>query len=127
MNFSISVVLFVVFIGLFAWYHWKRRQNDMHNATQLAIYNRIAQQMTDALSAEDLSWNEYVIIMNGLRETHNESLKGSNTDQYKLPPMTTLNSMGKEYDSGTNRRVFEPPRRNIPIRKHKNSQGENNA
>lgn len=126
MHLPINIVLGAVLIALFVLYRWKQRQNDLHNATQLTIYYRIAEQLTDALSSEDLSWNEYVMLMNGLRETHNESLKGSHIEQYKMPYMTTINSM-ESYNDGTNRPVFDPPRRTAPIRRQNKSQGGNNA
>lgn len=122
----LNIVLGALFVVLFGIYRWKQRQNNIHNATQLTIYYRIAQQLTDALSSEDLSWNEYVLLMNGLRETHNERLKGSHINQYKMPLMTTLNSM-KSYNDGTNRPVFNPPRRTAPIRRQNKPQGGNNA
>ena len=64
------------------------RSDNKHNAYQYAIYNRMAEKIANGLSSEEMSYDQYVILINTLREVFNENLRGWNAQKLKLPRMS---------------------------------------
>ena len=81
--------VFGVSIGTVVW--WLVRQSR-HNYKQYVIYNRIANQLHNGLANDQLSWEEFSILMNLVRETHNESLRGKDGRKYFMPLLSTHQS-----------------------------------
>jgi len=84
----LAVVLATAIVAVF----W-RRQQEKGNARQFTIYSRIQAQLHAALAREELSWDQFVITMNTLRETHNERLRGPSRPKYLLPYLETRDTM----------------------------------
>ena len=99
-------------------YVWIRLRQDRYNYRQYTIYNRIQEQLHNAFADEELTWDQFVITMNALRETHNESLRGPRRKTYTIPLFTIKDSMEGTpiHDTTTTAVVPDRPRRRLPRR-----------
>lgn len=89
-----GVTLFSV---LLLWY-W-RRQQYLHNEKMLQIYNRCVQTLISDLIADQMSYEDYTIAVNILRNVYNSLLVGWNKKKLMLPhiKVETQNQMERSH------------------------------